>query len=901
MNKKTQFFIVSTVIISMALTTIIYLLTIPGELSRKDIQGQLRDYDDFYSGLKTLRQLSMSIHDYWPKSHPNRLGFELTNLGSKDATNQVFLLNFEVDDSAVKESFYLIRGGEKLAFSASQVSAKNYLLSFKDSVSRGSSNEYYLFFNKLSDTSAYLKEDEKISDYYETSQAINYESSTYKAMLNKSSGEVLSVKLSGNGYELGSLQAASNNNLQSGCTANYSFTSYSNNVLSVNFTCMLGTVTLVQNYEFHPDFFLVSQDFSVLYFGSYNLSLTAITSLNSLASSVGVYEPLSQPALTLHDSKYASLFYQDYGALFIGNDSAPHLITSPNITMHYRINSSSFNSGTYSQKIIIMPYYNDYNYSLIAADNYFNNPINRRSMEKNEFLSYFKLSFLNLLSNSFNSMFFFINTTRSNNMITSISREPSYSPREFTITHKELFNKSLLQASGKELSYSLTTDNYHRNSSIPYYLTNNESLGVLNTTYEFAKLSGSQITAIINTTGPINVKILDYLSQLIYDNNISSDAVISLESNISGIFKIVISNESALFKVSVNQPIISVNSPIILNSSGNSELFFKTDSSFNLNKTNLIGSAMAVLSSSISVLINESGNFSYESGNNHYSKANYYLNVSSGKTFIDNGLNFGAKNSYLSGDYEINGMIFKNFNALEYYRINNSAPNNYCALSYNNSVINNTAYSIDFANNGFIIDSINWSSSELFSIDSSAFSFSGLILDSCLMNSFQFDSANASMILTALNDSKLFIINFENVKKIFDFKVNLRISGDADNYYNFNSETGYFAASKIIGSKSLNLGYNFIAKNDSGTFAAIIFKADDLMQSSSSIIAHNDYLQISLSKFCKKVYLYITDDLNELIKMSSELGNEITVSDELLTYNYYYTSQRFKSSGTILG
>jgi hypothetical protein len=902
MNKKSQFFIVSIVLFSMALTTIIYLLTIPAELSKNDMQSQMRDYDDFYSSLKTLRQLSMSINNYWPKSQPNRLSFQAANINQDYEKNQLFLMNLQLDDSAVGESFYLSGNGEKMPFSISQSGPKSYLIGFKDSINPGKSKEYYLFFNKMADSQIYLADENKASDYYETGQTVNYESNAYTAVLNKSSGEILSLKLTGTDYETMKIGAKSNDNSQSGCSSNYSFISYSNNVLSINFTCLLGTVSLIQNYDFHPDFFSVSQDFNILYYGFYNLSLNANSSLNSLATNIGVNESISQPELTYYNSKYASLFYQNYGTLLIGNDSNPYIITSPNnITVDYRLNSSSFSPGLYSQKIIVVPYYNNYTYSLRIADNYFYNPTNSLILSKNEFLSYFKLSFLNILSSSFNTMLFFINSTYSNSRLASISADSKYALSEFSLKNQQLLNKTLLDESGNNMGFSFSTKNYARNSTFPSYLCNNESMNIYNTTYEFMKISGSEILISIKTSGEINAKLYDYSGRLLLNSTFSSDSVISASNPLNGLYRLIISNENSCFKVEVNSPLISANSPIISNSSENYGLFFSSQSGFGLNKTNLLQSPRVILSNAAGILANDSNNFSYTSQTNYYSPTDYYLNITAGMLFLNNSINFGPKESYLSKTYDIKGAILKDYNAIEYYMLNDSEPAVYCAMNYSSGVLNNTGYSIDFENSGFFVNNINWSSSNLFSTDNSIFDFDYMVLNSSLLKSFQFDSSNSVMVLSAINNSNLFAIDFEDVKNSFGFKVNLKINGSADNYYNFNSESGYFNTSKSIDSMAMDKGYNFIAKRDSNAYLAIIFDADDLEQSGSAIVAHNNYIKISLSKYCQKIYLYFTDDYNDLLKIVDGLNNNIIIGNELLSYDYFYSSQNFKSSGTIFG
>ncbi|MDD4353196.1 MAG: hypothetical protein PHN56_01925, partial [Candidatus Nanoarchaeia archaeon] len=232
--------------------------------------------------------------------------------------------------------------------------------------------------------------------------------------------------------------------------------------------------------------------------------------------------------------------------------------------------------------------------------------------------------------------------------------------------------------------------------------------------------------------------------------------------------------------------------------------------------------------------------------------------------------------------------------------INNSENIEYSLMNYSNSILNNIDYSIDFNNNDFNFNSSNWSA-DFITLNDVSFDYEGIILNTSFMKTFQLDFSNVSMLLSAINNSNLIMIDFEDVKNSFDLKLNIKVNEDADNYYNFNSIQGYYLTSKNINSKSLAKGYNFIAKTDSGNYFAVIFNANDLKQSSDAIIVHNNYLKISLSKYSKKIYLYATNDYSDLLKIVDGLNNNIIINNELLTYNYFYTSQTFKSSGTIFG
>ncbi|PIX42941.1 hypothetical protein COZ55_01615, partial [archaeon CG_4_8_14_3_um_filter_38_5] len=66
MNKKGQFFIISTVVMAIALTTIIGLLTIPLQLTTTSLTSQTRDLNDMRTAVNNLKTLTNSLYNYWP-------------------------------------------------------------------------------------------------------------------------------------------------------------------------------------------------------------------------------------------------------------------------------------------------------------------------------------------------------------------------------------------------------------------------------------------------------------------------------------------------------------------------------------------------------------------------------------------------------------------------------------------------------------------------------------------------------------------------------------------------------------------------------------------------------------------------------------------------------------------
>jgi hypothetical protein len=61
MNKKTQFFILSVLIFSIALTAMAYAMTLPSILSKKGTESQMGDYNDFTQVINALKQSSQEL------------------------------------------------------------------------------------------------------------------------------------------------------------------------------------------------------------------------------------------------------------------------------------------------------------------------------------------------------------------------------------------------------------------------------------------------------------------------------------------------------------------------------------------------------------------------------------------------------------------------------------------------------------------------------------------------------------------------------------------------------------------------------------------------------------------------------------------------------------------------
>jgi hypothetical protein len=207
---------------------------------------------------------------------------------------------------------------------------------------------------------------------------------------------------------------------------------------------------------------------------------------------------------------------------------------------------------------------------------------------------------------------------------------------------------------------------------------------------------------------------------------------------------------------------------------------------------------------------------------------------------------------------------------------------------------------MDFSSNELLINSANWLSGPLISINGEQAAFQGIARDSCPIKSFNYSSNGTQIILSAFNNSNLFMMEFSGANESFELGMNISILGNADNYYNLNSlSPNYYASSALINSKELNMGYNFASKNDSENHFSIIFDYDCIDKSSQAITFANDYIGLSINKFCKKIFFHFTNDSSEIMRLIDGFNNDLGQGN--YAYNYTFSSTTLDSQGTLLG
>ncbi len=870
MNNKTQFFILSILIFSMALTAMAYAMTLPSILSRKGAESQMGDYNDFTQVINAVKQSSQELQIGWGAAQSMKAGFSIKNLGAESPNMQAYFVKIQGASGADFRSFEL-RGSKK--YSVANFGENDYLLFFHDDLKTMESKDYGLFYSNATDTIIPVREYEPISSYYETSSQIIYESITYSANISKITG-IASIYLPQDSAPSITLQAGSENSYMSSCSPSYFISSSAYGSLTIYFQCDLGEgVSINQSYSLSPDFIAVSQEFTIASPASHDLLLMATTNLASQIS----------------NGKYAITYTGDKGALLIFNDSIPSISTTQincsEKTLNYAV-------GQYSQGIIIMPYYGHYNYSINAAQNYLSNPQKYSIMLKDDFFSHFSSSIKKSSLSTLSAQSFSTQAILQKNSAAIYSLKP-FSGLSQAKMNIENIGKELI---GAEYGFLIAG-----NSSIPYSLCTNHVQGIESIEYEFAKIDNSTIIISLELDNEANLKIIAPDESIITDEDINqTNIVLSFEPKGKGIYKAIISNQSVCAKIGINAPLLSASSPIILDCESECNLFFSASQNFTLSKKNIEGIARLWLYDNYGLINSSLPDYSYTSGKDYYPKNDYYLKIEEGTVLLNNSLNYGIQSSYLPYEHLAKVIIIDDFKTANYYTFSQEEKNDYCEMDYSNGKLTANDYSLNLSSNELLINSANWLSGPLISINGEQAEFQGIAVDSCPLKSFNYSANDFQIILSAFNNSNLFMMEFSGANESFELSMNISILGNADNYYNLNSLiSNYYASSASINYKELVYGYNFASKNDSENYFSIFFDYDCMDKSSQAITFANDYISLSINKFCKRIFFQFSNDSSKIMGLIDGFRNNLGQGN--YAYNYTFSSTTLDSRGTLLG
>ena len=952
MNKKGQFFIISTVVMAIALTTIIGLLTIPLQLTTTSLTSQTRDLNDMRTAVNNLKTLTNSLYNYWPAEQTMMTEFTAKDYNDYDALNNNFIIRLGIDDYAVDNSFALYSNGRIILATFSQNSNGTLIISFKDTILKGEEKEYRVFYSVMTDSQRALTNSAENSNYEDNATHVKYESPNYLVLMNKTTGLITDLKIKGYSNDLITYMGARVTNAtdytQDGMAAEVAVLKYSNNVLLVNSSGRINNTYVTQLYSFHPGIISVNQEYEILTFGLYNLSyvINATTELDSLAYQDTIIAGIIQPAeASFGSDKYYTVFRNNntgFGILY-SQESTTSVITGTGTDTRVQLTNNDYSTtGIVRQEIIIVPYYNGYNYSITAGKNFANNPAVAYNYTKNEYLKTVWQQFDNFLKSSLNSFDFVTsqNNTLNPQIIIGKNNNPSSIPFEcntLSFYNKDLNTLEITNNNGLTAPYGITTQNYHNISYLGFNTVNNAGEGIASTNYSLMNPYGNDFTitvsfnsetvddAIAATVYAPNNTIVN-ITTIIPANpeNWETREVLVSGFNVSGVYTLNLAGDNSVFTASTTLPLISAKAPLIINATLTQQIYFELGKTETLTTTDINSNAPRItINNTDRTIINNTGSFTNAINHTYYTNTPYYLLMTPGVMKISADLNLGLKNYYLSPENDVTYVISDRVLGKNYYYLNSSDSTTiktvqYSNMSYSDSLkeLNNSLYSWDFDDEEFTLaGSDNWFHGGDFyactgtyaacTTETTSFTYNSLIENTTLFKSALFTSNVITPIITMNNNTDLFKLKLvNNADDDYTFGLEMRVNGNNDEYYktSFNKEgaltgTEFFHYSNLTSSE-----WNYIAKNDSNNVLGLFFQSNDLKQANNVLIINDDYLRIGLNKYGDKIlYFYLGNDWNDLDKILSELNNKPLCYDELINCYFNYNSENAEGSGYIIG
>ncbi|VVB74539.1 Uncharacterised protein [Candidatus Tiddalikarchaeum anstoanum] len=948
MNKKSQFFLISTVALAISLTTIVLLYTIPYQLSINNLLSQNSGVSELSTLIKSLNSLTNTLYNSWPSMQSYRTNFEILNVNAEKVGDEPFIITLPINDYARVTSMELRdEDGRLLDASYSSPDNGTLTISFKDTLEGGISKTYNVYYDIISDEKSVLKEAVVNSRVIETLSSLNYKSPYYNIVFNKNNGVVTELEVEGDNNNLATnyyarTRIGGTDYDETGMTANFSY-DYHNNVASILIEGdIVSGVRLTQHYFLHPEGIILYQDYTITSSGTYNLSyvLDTTESLDSLAYDNTVNIGLVEPAETIFNSEnYHTLFKDNTGLSIINLDNSITTISTGG-GMHSRIQlaSNSYNSGTYTQRIIIVPYFNNYTTSKMISMASLNNPAKITTLSKSQYLAY-QFEPLLYLSKGYSDILTFseqnsaesTRTVYTSNYYTNIPTGNSF--RTSNNIDYDTLNVTRL---GENVPHGITTKNHNYNSQLGFFITNNAGLNVDGTIINLLNIDGKNFTLSINMN---SLQVSDTLTLNVFSPNnilVKSEVLVpsipgSFEEktitinglNESGTYKVNLSGDNVVFTLHSTTPLLNVQLPFIINSTLNDSLYFETDNDFYLNITSLDGDKIIILNNSANTFINEVTPVNEIITHHYYGFTPYYLTLEGGTILLDGNVNLGKEEYYLNNENAVEVVLYDSFIGKQEYDLAYDESNTgYYRQETNISFIEsantleNKDYSWDLDNEVFIYkNSNNWFYNGDFyacmgvygacSTETTNFTYDALLDDNELFKTASFNSDSIKPVITVYNDSSLFKIVISNpIGLNYYFGLNIRINGDADTYYktSFTQEQP-LSVTEFINSTIIDeTGWSYIGKRDSTSAAALFAKTSDLEQGSVTGIISNDYLRMGLNGFgTKTLYFYIGDDWNSVEKVESYLNSMPESRNEPINYFYTYTSGNVKSIGTLIG
>ncbi len=910
MNRKVQFFIISSVVISIALTVVVALFSVPTLISTKVLISQSRDMLSLNSFLLGIESISSHIHSFW-RTGTNRIAISAQY--SRDSLLNVLYLP-SIDEIDPCSASVIDDSGKKVGAYASYNAGDGVYLSLFGRSVEGE-DRFYLVHDKPD--GPYTPSSTADASYLFNSTGFFYSSPFYTLFINGSNGVVEYISLIGGSEVINYMGANSNSNSQTTMDANLTIISNSSDVVVLNVSGMIDpSVALQQVYTITPRAIFVTQKFDILSSGTYNLSYYVSSSLDSIYFNGETFSPLSQPTELLSNITTSSYLFESNSTVALFNTPSSYAFiksTLLGVDERIQLRENSFSLETVYQTIAIVPELK--RYDDLYSDSYI--------------ISYSpSLSIDDYLNNSYN----FITSPISaygyeTNMTYSLgegdvafvySSTPSNIPVYIPFSLEGRNGTVCVSDENKYVLSGLTSSNWRNSSYIPFYFKNDVLNGIGSTNFSLINLDGDDFTIGIESIGGIPNSKLYYPNGTVY--SFSSNYVNINSMGLSGEYTLSVEGD-VNFKVNSSLPLINVNGPFIINSTSTSYLYFEANKDFGISATGIGSDTWIVLNSTRNIIINSSIPLSYTTIKHNFTwYSPYSLIVGPGVVLINSSNVFGIRSNYLRDDDLVYLVVNEPIFGLTKFKLNYPCYRSFntdISYSQTTSTVSNTYFDWDLDDDIFTYSSSsNWFYGEPFyscigtygscDIESTLFDFDSLIDNTTISKAAYFDSTSIGVVAEFYNNSNLIKLTLINpTDKPFVFGFNFKADGTDDTLFKTSSteEKTIAPVEEYLASYDIGDGrWAYMGKSDGTNYVGIIFNYNDILNGDKSIIYSNSSLKLYFNRYGDKtIYLYIGKSWDDFSSVVSSLNSLSQPSNKLYIFNYDFNSNNVESSGVILG